>query len=116
VFREQARLGPSGGDPPDVAALQAAAQRSSGWVAPLRAEIARVIVGQHALVDRLMVALLTGGHVLLEGVPGLAKTLALKTLAQGGVRPRPGAADPLRGIAPGHHRAHPVREGVASTA
>ena len=41
-----------------------------------------MLVGQHALVDRLIVALLSGGHVLLEGMPGLAKTLALKTLAQ----------------------------------
>src|ERR1700722_9360055 len=56
---------------------------NSTWVAPLQAEIARVIVGQKHLVDRLLVALLTNGHVLLEGVPGLAKTLALKTLAAG---------------------------------
>ena len=54
---------------------------NSGWVAPLQAEMARVIVGQKHLLDRLLVALLTNGHVLLEGVPGLAKTLALKTLA-----------------------------------
>jgi len=43
--------------------------------------MARVIVGQKHLLDRLLIALLTNGHVLLEGVPGLAKTLALKTLA-----------------------------------
>src|SRR5271156_2060245 len=55
----------------------------SAWVAPLQAEMARVIVGQKHLLDRLLVALLTNGHVLLEGVPGLAKTLALKTLAAG---------------------------------
>src|ERR1700732_1537718 len=54
---------------------------NSGWVGPLQAEMARVIVGQKHLLDRLLVALLTNGHVLLEGVPGLAKTLALKTLA-----------------------------------
>jgi MoxR-like ATPase len=54
---------------------------NSAWVAPLQAEMARVIVGQKHLLDRLLVALLTNGHVLLEGVPGLAKTLALKTLA-----------------------------------
>jgi MoxR-like ATPase len=66
------------------AAMRAAREavlENSGWVAPLRTEIARVIVGQRHLVDRLLVALLTNGHVLLEGVPGLAKTLALKTLA-----------------------------------
>ena len=45
-------------------------------------EVKRVIVGQDAMLERLLVALLTGGHVLLEGVPGLAKTLTIKTLAQ----------------------------------
>jgi MoxR-like ATPase len=57
--------------------------QNSTWIAPLQAEMARVIVGQKHLLDRLLVALLTNGHVLLEGVPGLAKTLALKTLAAG---------------------------------
>ncbi|MBL8795234.1 MAG: AAA family ATPase [Planctomycetia bacterium] len=46
-------------------------------------EIERVIVGQRLLIERLIVGLLTGGHILLEGVPGLAKTLAVRTLAQG---------------------------------
>lgn len=55
--------------------------QSASWVQPLRTEIARVLVGQTELVDRLLVALLTNGHVLLEGVPGLAKTLAVRTLA-----------------------------------
>jgi MoxR-like ATPase len=50
---------------------------------PLYREMARVIVGQRPMVDRLLVGLLTGGHILLEGVPGLAKTLAVRTLAQG---------------------------------
>jgi MoxR-like ATPase len=54
---------------------------NSVWVQPLQQEMARVIVGQKHLLDRLLIALLTNGHVLLEGVPGLAKTLALKTLA-----------------------------------
>src|SRR3981189_3138180 len=54
---------------------------NSAGIAPLQTEMARVIVGQKHLLDRLLVALLTNGHVLLEGVPGLAKTLALKTLA-----------------------------------
>jgi MoxR-like ATPase len=45
-------------------------------------EVARRLVGQEAMVERLLVGLLTGGHVLLEGVPGLAKTLAVRTLAQ----------------------------------
>src|SRR5258708_6101065 len=66
------------------AAMRAARETvldNSGWVGPLQTEMARVIVGQKHLLDRLLVALLTNGHVLLEGVPGLAKTLALKTLA-----------------------------------
>jgi len=65
---------------PSVPDNEAIVQASS-WVAPLRTEIARVLVGQNMLVDRLLVALLTNGHVLLEGVPGLAKTLAVRTLA-----------------------------------
>lgn len=52
------------------------------WIPALREEIARVIVGQHYLVDRLLVGLLANGHVLLEGVPGLAKTLSIRTLAK----------------------------------
>ncbi|MCW0219527.1 MAG: MoxR family ATPase [Prosthecobacter sp.] len=56
-------------------------QKASTWVQPLRQEIGRVLVGQIELVDRLLVALLTNGHVLLEGVPGLAKTLAVRTLS-----------------------------------
>src|SRR6266446_917632 len=51
------------------------------WVAAIQNEIARVIVGQKYLIDRLLIGLLANGHVLLEGVPGLAKTLAVKTLA-----------------------------------
>jgi MoxR-like ATPase len=50
---------------------------------PLYSQMERVIVGQRAMIDRLLVGLLTGGHILLEGVPGLAKTLAVRTLAQG---------------------------------
>ncbi|WP_395745819.1 AAA family ATPase [Prosthecobacter sp.] len=60
---------------------QEAITKASAWVDPLRTEIARVLVGQTALVDRLLVALLTNGHVLLEGVPGIAKTLAVRTLS-----------------------------------
>jgi MoxR-like ATPase len=68
--------------PPLRAQSQETVTAHSSWVRPLREEMARIIVGQKALIDRLMIALLTNGHVLLEGVPGLAKTLALKTLAQ----------------------------------
>jgi MoxR-like ATPase len=49
---------------------------------PLYREVEKVIVGQRAMIDRLLIGLLTGGHILVEGVPGLAKTLAIRTLAQ----------------------------------
>jgi MoxR-like ATPase len=71
-----------GGPNAEIRAVQDAVASASGWVTPLRQQFARVIVGQQHLVDRLMIALLTQGHILLEGVPGLGKTLALKTLAQ----------------------------------
>ena len=57
-------------------------KQSIAWIHPLRAEIGRYLIGQQDLVDRLVSVLLVRGHVLLEGVPGLAKTLALKTLAE----------------------------------
>jgi MoxR-like ATPase len=53
----------------------------SQWITAIQQEIGRVVVGQKYLVDGLLVGLLTNGHVLLEGVPGLAKTLAVKTLS-----------------------------------
>lgn len=56
-------------------------KQASQWITPLQQEIARVVVGQKYLVDGLLIGLLTNGHVLLEGVPGLAKTLTVKTLA-----------------------------------
>jgi MoxR-like ATPase len=71
----------SGGPPPQIEAIERGIHEQGQWVETVRHEMAEVIVGQTALVDRLLVALLAGGHVLLEGVPGLAKTLSLKTLA-----------------------------------
>src|SRR5215475_6032350 len=56
-------------------------QAAAGWISKLRTEVGRVIVGQEQLVDRLLVGLLANGHVLLEGVPGLAKTMSVRTLA-----------------------------------
>lgn len=58
-----------------------AVQQATAWIPQLRQEIGRVIVGQRYLVDRLLVGILANGHVLLEGVPGLAKTLSIRTLA-----------------------------------
>ncbi|MDR1665994.1 MAG: AAA family ATPase, partial [Puniceicoccales bacterium] len=57
-------------------------QEASAWLELLRIEMGKVIVGQRALIDRLLVGLLSNGHLLLEGVPGLAKTLVIKTLAK----------------------------------
>ncbi|NQY31600.1 MAG: MoxR family ATPase [Coraliomargarita sp.] len=59
----------------------AALLKATDWIPKLRDEIGRVIVGQRYLVDRLLVGMLANGHVLLEGVPGLAKTLSIRTLA-----------------------------------
>jgi len=52
------------------------------FVAELRERVARIVVGQEAMVDRVMIALFTGGHLLLQGVPGLAKTLLVMTIAK----------------------------------
>ncbi len=64
-----------------IQAINESVAQTSGWVRPLQQEISRVIVGQQNLIDRLLVGLVGNGHLLLEGVPGLAKTLSLKTLA-----------------------------------
>jgi MoxR-like ATPase len=67
----------------DVAELNRPFQALRARLEPLYQQLDRVIVGQRVMLDRLLVGLLTGGHILLEGVPGLAKTLAVRTLAQG---------------------------------
>jgi MoxR-like ATPase len=64
----------------DVRALNELVAKESAFVDRLLNEIGKVIVGQHYMVERILVGLLTGGHVLLEGVPGLAKTLTVRTL------------------------------------
>ena len=65
----------------DIEVIQAKIQETSGFVDRLLGEVGRVIVGQKTMVERLLVGLLSGGHVLMEGVPGLAKTLTVRTLA-----------------------------------
>ena len=65
----------------DIEALNQEIYIASSFVEKLNAETAKVIVGQNHMIERLMIGLLTRGHVLLEGMPGLAKTLAIKTLA-----------------------------------
>jgi MoxR-like ATPase len=59
-----------------------AVELKSGSLRAVREEIARAVVGQERLIERLLVALLCNGHVLIEGVPGLAKTLSVTTLAR----------------------------------
>ena len=66
----------------DLKEATARIARQGELVEKIRAEVGKVIVGQEKLVDRLILAMATGGHILLEGVPGLAKTLSVNTLAK----------------------------------
>ena len=66
---------------PEVAAINEKVRAEAAFVEKLIANVGRVIVGQEALVERIIVGLLCGGHVLLEGVPGLAKTTAVRAVA-----------------------------------
>lgn len=66
----------------DIRQLNEKIQYSGSFIDRLRDEVGRVIVGQQYMLDRLLIGLLSNGHVLLEGVPGLAKTLTIKSLAQ----------------------------------
>jgi MoxR-like ATPase len=66
----------------DIEAINARVKQESRFVEAVRSEVGRVIVGQRYLIDRLLIALLCDGHILIEGVPGLAKTLSVNTLAQ----------------------------------
>ncbi len=65
----------------DIKAIQAEVEEKSRFLPNLTSEIRKVIVGQNYLVERLLVGLLADGHILIEGVPGLAKTLSIKTLS-----------------------------------
>ncbi|MEJ6645851.1 MAG: AAA family ATPase [Akkermansiaceae bacterium] len=65
----------------DPQQLQQKIAESGQWVNALKQEIGRVLVGQENLVDKLLIGLLSNGHILLEGVPGLAKTLSIRALA-----------------------------------
>lgn len=66
----------------DIRQLNDRIQYAAGFIDTLRQEMSKVVVGQQYMVDRLLIGLLSHGHVLLEGVPGLAKTLTIKSLAQ----------------------------------
>jgi len=65
----------------DIKLLNEKIQRESAFVDMLQMEVSKVIIGQKYMVERLLIGLISNGHVLLEGVPGLAKTLSIKTLA-----------------------------------
>jgi MoxR-like ATPase len=65
----------------EIQALSELVQRESVFVDKLFAEVSRVIVGQRSMIERIIIGILSGGHVLLEGVPGLAKTTAIKAVA-----------------------------------
>jgi MoxR-like ATPase len=66
----------------DIRQLNEKIQSAAGFIDRIETEIGRVIIGQQYMVSRLLIGLLSNGHVLLEGVPGLAKTLSIKSLAQ----------------------------------
>jgi len=67
---------------PDIADLNEKIHRESAFIDEIKSEMSKVIVGQNYLLDRLLIAVLSNGHILLEGVPGLAKTLSINTLAR----------------------------------
>ena len=122
---------PDAGSPPPAAAAPAAgrtasadAQRARSALLAVRAEVAKAVVGQDAAVAGLLVALLCRGHVLLEGVPGVAKTLLVRSLAAaarhrdqaGAVHPRPDAGrhHRLAGLRRALERRSPSGEGRSS--
>ncbi|MCK4574150.1 MAG: AAA family ATPase, partial [candidate division Zixibacteria bacterium] len=65
----------------DIQQIQSRVEKESSFVERLTGQISEVIVGQKYLIDRLLMGLLADGHILIEGVPGLAKTLSVKTLS-----------------------------------
>lgn len=66
----------------DIKLLNEKIQQAALFTEKIEAALSKVIIGQHGMIDRLIIALLSNGHILLEGVPGLAKTLTIKSLAQ----------------------------------
>ena len=68
-------------DAVDIRALNERINQESSFVDMLNMEMSKVIVGQKNMIDHLLIGLLSNGHILLEGVPGLAKTLAIKSLS-----------------------------------
>jgi MoxR-like ATPase len=66
----------------DIKLLNEKIQHAAAFISRINDEISKVIVGQQGMIERLLIGLLSNGHILLEGVPGLAKTLSIKSLAQ----------------------------------
>ncbi len=66
----------------DIRLLNERINYSAGFIDKINSELGKTIVGQHHMIERLLIGLLSNGHILLEGVPGLAKTLSIKSLAQ----------------------------------
>ena len=65
----------------NIQELQTEVTEASAFIQPLKQELARVIVGQERLIERLIIGMITKGHLLVEGVPGLAKTLTISSIA-----------------------------------
>ena len=65
----------------EIEKIQSQVEKAAFFVRPLQDEVGKVIVGQKYMVDQMLIGLLTGGHILIEGVPGLAKTLTVRTLS-----------------------------------
>ena len=66
----------------DVRAINEMVQRESAFIDTILHEVHKVVVGQDVMIERVLIGLLTGGHILLEGVPGLAKTLTVNTICK----------------------------------
>ena len=66
----------------DISKINELIQKESGFIDLLNLEIKKVIIGQQHMIESLLIGLLSNGHILLEGVPGLAKTLAISTLSK----------------------------------
>src|ERR1700709_2462869 len=77
-----AKASPEASDSASSVTTAAHAQTAQDFVAGVRERVAKIVVGQDVVVERVMIALLTGGHLLLQGLPGLAKTLLVNTIAK----------------------------------
>ena len=67
----------------EIREVQVRIEKESKLLSPLKAEIGKVIVGQEDMVNKILIGLISNGHILIEGVPGLAKSLTVSTVAQG---------------------------------